>query len=447
MAGRVRASNPVGPRPERGLTTRGRCLIAGGGAAIVCAYLLDERDLLRVGILAVALPLIALLVVFGHPTRLTAEHRATPNRLHPGSTGTVEVRIGNAGTSRSRGVTVTDAPTPGLTDGVRCALPPLRPRAAAVVRYRLHATRRGRYTIGDVSVRIADPLGLCALQRTIPAGTDVLVVPLVTPLSGVPAMSGMRSAAGDTAGSSAAGGDPDVRMRPYVPGDDIRTIHWRASARRGDLVVRTREPVSHGSATVVIDHRAAAHQGDGPDSSLEAAVSLAASISVHILMSDYQLHLATHSGAVVASGGDVIDDVLVGLAELQADAGLSFAGVPSHDAGTVIAVTGSLTARDVRRLVASKPAGSRGLVFVLDTGAWPRAERSSHGQDAEAALGADEAASALRAGGWAAIVARRGDDPAVLWRAGIGAGMAVGMGAGGDGALRAAEATAGRRVS
>jgi uncharacterized protein (DUF58 family) len=397
---------------------------------MVCAYLLDERDLLRAGILAAAMPIVALIVVFGRRTRLIAEHRATPNRLHPGSTGAVELRIGNAGTARSRSITVTDAPTPGLTEGVRCVLPPLRPRAAAVIRYRLQATRRGRFAIGDVTVRTADPLGLCAHRRTIPAGTDVLVVPLVTPLTGLPAMSGMRSAAGDTVGASAAGGDPDVRIRPYTPGDDIRTIHWRASARRDDLVVRTRQPVSHGSATVVIDHRAASHRGEAPDSSLEDAVSLAASISVHILVNDYQLHLATHTGAVVASGGDVGDDVMVGLAELEADRTSAFAGIASHDAGMLIAVTGALTAQDVRRLVSSKPAAARGLAYVFDTAQWPAGARQAQG--AHAALGAEAAASALRSGGWTAVVARRGDDPAALWRAGLGAGV----GAGSFGGLR-----------
>lgn len=424
MPRRPHPPDPATPRPERGLTTRGRCLVAGGFAAIVCAYLLDERDLLRAGILAVALPVVALLVVFGRRTTLTAEHRATPNRLHPGSTGTVELRIGNASTGRSRPITVTDAPTPGLSEGVRCMLPPLRPRATAVVRYRLQATRRGRFTIGDATVRSADPLGLCAHRRTIPAGADVLVVPLVTPLVGLPAMSGMRSAAGDTAGASAAGGDPDVRIRPYIAGDDIRTIHWRASARRDDLVVRARQPVSHGSATVVIDHRAVAHRGDAPDSSLEDAVSLAASISVHILVNDYQLCLATHTGAVVASGGDVVDDVMVGLAEIDADRTSSFAGATSHHDGMVIAVTGALTAHDVRRLVSSKPAGSRGLAFVFDVEQWPAGDHPAH--PSPAALPAESAVAALRSGGWAAVVAQRGDDPAALWRAGLGAGLGAG---------------------
>lgn len=406
--GARRRHHPV----ERGLTTRGRCLVAGGLAAIVCAYLLDERDLLRVGVLAVALPLVALVAVFGRRTRLTAERRATPNRLYPGSAGAVELRISNAGMGRSRALLVSESPTEGLADGVRCVLPPLPSRASAVVRYRLHATRRGRFTIGDVSVRIGDPFGLCTLHQILPSSTDVLVVPLVTPLSGLPILSGRLSAAGDSAGSSSAGGDPDVRVRPYATGDDIRTIHWRASARRDDVVVRVRQPVSHGSATVVVDHRAGAHRGQSPDSSLEQAISLAASLGIHVLSGDYQLHLKSHTGAVIARGSDVSDDVLIGLAELDASPTASLGFNLASAAGMVIVVTGALTPRDIDHLVSTRPAGRRCLAFVMDTDDWADGPQRTAAEQLPAELAAD----LLRSGGWTTTVTHRGDDLAEVWR-------------------------------
>ncbi|MEO7124774.1 MAG: DUF58 domain-containing protein [Nakamurella sp.] len=309
---------------------------------------------------------------------------------------------------------VTDAPTPGLTEGVRCVLPPLRARATAVVRYRLRATHRGRFTIGDASVRISDPLGLCTYQQTIASSADVLVVPAIAPLSGLPALSGMRSAAGELAGNGSVGGDPDVLVRPYVPGDDVRTIHWRASARRNEVVVRTRQSVSHGSATVVIDHRAVSHRGLAPDSSFEQAVSLAASISIHILSSDYQLSLTTHTGTVIARGGDVSDDVLIGLAELGVTEATSLSYHFAEAPGMIIVVTGGLTTQDVAHLVAARPLGRRCLAFVLDVDGW-----ASTGRGAAkhlAILSAESAANLLRSGGWSATVTHRGDDLADVWR-------------------------------
>ena len=82
------------------------------------------------------------------------------------------------------------------------------------------------------------------------------MVPTVVDLAGMPISTGTRSAAADRAMSGASGGDPDVGIRNYRSGDDIRTIHWRASARHDELMVRLEEPVSHGGAVVMLDHRA-----------------------------------------------------------------------------------------------------------------------------------------------------------------------------------------------
>ena len=100
-------------------------------------------------------------------------------------------------------------------------------------------------------MRIGDPFGLWEDNRTLPVRSEVLVVPAVVDLAGMPISTGSRSA---------AAGPGDVRARPaaiptsasghYRSGDDIRTIHWRASARHDELMVRLEEPVSHGGAVV-----------------------------------------------------------------------------------------------------------------------------------------------------------------------------------------------------
>ncbi|HEY4993295.1 MAG TPA: hypothetical protein VII33_14570, partial [Nakamurella sp.] len=84
--GRRRAVDRSG---SRGLTTRGRCLLAGGLAAAVCSLVLDERDLLRVGVFAALLPVIAMLAGSVRRPRLAAAHLVTPARLDPGTVGQV----------------------------------------------------------------------------------------------------------------------------------------------------------------------------------------------------------------------------------------------------------------------------------------------------------------------------------------------------------------------
>lgn len=395
-------------RSDRGLTTRGRCLFAGGCAAIVCALLLDERDLLRVGILAVALPLVAMALTMGRRTTLTATHQAVPERLRPGTSGTVRLLLTNAGALSTRPLEVTEPATPDLTAGVRCLLPPLRPAATAVVGYPLTATRRGRFLIGPPSVRIADPFGLWEDNRLIAARTEVMVVPLVVALAGMPSAVGARSAASGSAVAGTTGGDPDVGIRYYNPGDDIRTIHWRASARHDELMVRVEEPVSHGGTTVLLDHRAAAHRGIGPASSLETAVTLAASVSLHLLSGDYQVRLVSHSGAVIAAGNDIADDVLAGLADVDADLVGELQPAAVRTAGLVVAVLGDLDPAAAHLLVAGRSHSSRGVALLLDTQDWDPARGPTNPAAASAAV--------LTAGGWRVVVVRRGDDLAAAWR-------------------------------
>ncbi len=395
-------------RPDRGLTTRGRCLFAGGCAAIVCALLLDERDLLRVGILAAALPMVAMLLTARRRATLSAAHQALPDRLRPGTSGSVRLLLTNTGALPTRPVEVSEQATTDLTAGVRCLLPPLRPGATAVVGYPLTATRRGRFLIGPPAIRVADPFGLWEDNRTIDSRTEVMVVPVVVPLTGMPSAVGSRSAASGSAMSGTTGGDPDVGIRHYNPGDDIRTIHWRASARHDELMVRLTEPVSHGGTTVVLDHRAAAHRGIGPESSLETAVTLAASVSLHLLAGDYQVRLVSHYGAVIATGNDIADDVLAGLADVDADVvgGLQPGAV--RTAGLVIAVLGDLDPAAAHLLVASRSRSSRGVALLLDTPSWDPAHGPAHPVAASAAV--------LTAGGWRVVVLRRGDDLGAAWR-------------------------------
>ncbi len=427
-AGARRARHRPGRRrgPERGLTTRGRCLLAGGCAAIVCALLLDERDLLRVGILAAALPIVAALLTVGRRGTVAAAHQVMPNRLRPGMSGSVRLLLTNTGALRTRPLEVSEAPTADLTAGMRCLLPPLKPGATATVGYPLGAARRGRFAVGPAAIRVTDPFGLWEDNRVIDSRTEVIVVPLVVPLVGMPSAVGSRSAAAGAAIAGTTGGDPDVGIRPYQPGDDIRTVHWRASARRDDLMVRLREPVSHGGATVMLDYRAAAHRGIGPASSLETAVTLAASTSLHLLGGDYQLRLVGHTGAVIASGNDIADDILAGLADVDADMTGDLQPAAVRAAGLVVAVLGDLDPAAAHLLVAGRSTASRGVALLLDTQEWDPAHGPSHPAAASAAL--------LTAGGWRVVIVRRGDDLAAVWRlacSGEGYSAAPGRAAGG----------------
>ena len=115
---------------------------------------------------------------------------------------------------------------------MRCLLPPLRPGQRGQTDYPLHAERRGKFLLGPPTVRIGDPFGLWEETRTLPVRTEVLVVPHVV-------RSGRHAGAARDPGPPRPTAPWPARraatrtsgVRHYRSGDDIRTIHWRASAR------------------------------------------------------------------------------------------------------------------------------------------------------------------------------------------------------------------------
>lgn len=422
VARRRRRKNGATPlRGRRGLTTRGRCLLAGGVAACICAVILDERDLLRVGFLAALLPLVAWAVTATRRTQLSASHQVVPERLSPGLVGQVNLIVTNIGGSRTRPVELLEDPTPELSAGAHCLIPALARGRSAVTSYPLRARRRGRFLIGPPTVQLGDPFGTWEDSRTLPVFTEVLVVPTVVALQGTPSSGGVRSAPSGRAAQGTVGGAPDIGIRQYQRGDDIRTVHWRASARYDNLMVRLTEPVSHGGATVLMDHRAEAHFGLGEFSSLETAVSLAASVALHLLSGDHQVRLVSHTGRVLADGHDIADDVLAGLALLTSDPKGNFGPSAFIEAGLLIAVLGYADPETTQLLIASRRRSANAIALVLASPEWAGQEPSAQ-QRSTPAENTDQMVSSLTAAGWRVVVVHPGDDLAGVWRRACSAG-------------------------
>ena len=157
--------------------------------------------------------------------------------------------VTNTGAGRSSALELTEPATDGLTGGVSCLLPPLRRGRSAQTDYPLRAARRGRFELGPPLVRIGDPFGLWQEHRVLPARTEVLVVPSIVPLSGMPSSRGTSSAASDRARAGSVGGDPDVGVAAaQLGGPGERGVGQRVQGQRQELRVdlgHARQP-SHG---------------------------------------------------------------------------------------------------------------------------------------------------------------------------------------------------------
>ncbi|WP_127131849.1 DUF58 domain-containing protein [Georgenia sp. SYP-B2076] len=149
------------------------------------------------------------------------------------------------------------------------------------VRTTLVPTRRGDRAADLVTVRALGPLGLAARQASLAAPAVLRVLPAFTSRRHLPSrLARLREMDGRTAVLVRGQGTEFDSLREYVFGDDVRAIDWRATARGGDVVVRTWRPERDRRVLIVLDvaRLSAARLGDAPrlDAQIEAALLLAA---------------------------------------------------------------------------------------------------------------------------------------------------------------------------
>ncbi len=402
------------------LTTRGRCLLAGGAATAACAVPLDERDLLRVGAFVALLPLLAL--AFAAVGRRTVRVRrgVTPERLPVGDVATVGLEVHGSAVLGPLELVDTVPDAVGANGTPRFVASPRR--HGGTLRYPLRPVLRGAHRIGPLVAHGVDPLGLAEFARTAPGTARLLVLPRVVALRGTPPALG--AADGDHgAGASGAGqGRADVLVRPYRTGDELRRVHWRSTARHGELMVRLEERPWRGGTTLLLDRRAAAHRGHGAGASLEWAVGFAASAWTHLLGRGEPVELVTDDGARlspaaapgVGGGGPdgVPGGVLDALATLRPSARTDLGGPPLPGTGDVLAVLGATAPAELPVLLARCP--GRGHAVLLDVATWDAA-RAPVPAPSDRTAPAAATAAALRGAGWAVTVASRDTPPGRAW--------------------------------
>jgi uncharacterized protein (DUF58 family) len=385
----------------RGLTTRGRCLLAAGLALGACAIVLGQRDLLRAAVLVLALPLCAVAVVARTRYRLACSRSVTPSQAVVGQPATVTLRLDNVSRLPSGVLLMEDAVPYVLGGRPRFVLDRVEPRGVREVSYSLEAPLRGRYRIGPLQVRLADPFALCELQRGFASTSELTVTPLVWPLPPV-RLGGDWTGGGDAVSRMAAvAGSDDTATREYRSGDDLRKVHWRSTARVGELMVRREEQPFQSRATLLLDGRERAHRGGGTDSSYEWAVSAVASIGAALARSGFALRLLDETGEDLAPPGAPLTESLLldTLAEVAPGPAATLEAVTtrlrrSGVEGVLVAVLGQLDADSAERLARLRHGAGACVAVLLDTVTW------QPGRPGGAAPGQDDPAALLTATGW-----------------------------------------------
>lgn len=168
-------------------------------------------------------------------------------------------------------------------------------------RYSLRCTRRGVYEIGPLVAVTSDPLGLTQREHVLAERFELLVHPRMEEVQDRPLTRQFE--------------DPPIRpprskpfpsglefygMREYKPGDDLRRVVWRASARVGKLMVREAEQGITDRITIMLDTDRGHHSHEGEYSeSFETAVSAAASLAARHLRDGYEIRLEGNAGPLI----------------------------------------------------------------------------------------------------------------------------------------------------
>lgn len=273
------------------LTRSGLAIIVVVVGCIAAGRIFGTLELYLLGAIAAVALLIALIATSSTKLAIGISRTATPVRLRVGTPARVDLRLLNQSNRSTPVLRLRDE-----VEGTRAAtlmLAPIQPGTEATVAYRLPTWKRGHLTVGPLDLSFEDPFGLTrSVVRASRAITLTVHAELIE-LDALQALAGRDPTADQHKRRTlASGGDEFFALRPYVSGDELRRVHWRASARTGDLVVKQEERPRTGRVTVLLDRQVLTY----PDDSFERAVSAALSCLHAAWRSDDALRFAT-SGA------------------------------------------------------------------------------------------------------------------------------------------------------
>ena len=271
-----------------------------GVAGLLATVLTGWRELAVLATACLLLVGLAFPFLFGR-TRVEVGLRLEPLRVIAGDSVAGEITVTNVASSR---LLPTMLILPVGDARHRYGVPTLAPGASHEETFTLRTERRGVIRVGPAMTRRGDPIGLFSRDVAWTGAREVLVRPPMVALSSLGAGL-LRDLEGVSIDAVSQSDLAFHALREYVPGDDLRHVHWRSSAKamaaagQTQLLVREYLDTRRSHATVVVDDDLAAW-GDSED--FEAAMSVAASLAVRAILDDFETSFMC--GEQAASGID-----------------------------------------------------------------------------------------------------------------------------------------------
>ncbi len=407
------------------LTLRGTGAVALAIVCIVVAQRFGLAELLYVAALLLVLVSASAATLYLVPSTERVTRSFAPDTPAVGGEATVRMRVEIRSLLPAAQGRWRDGLPPGLSGDASGIVPsaPGRGRApAAPVEYRVTALHRGIQPVGPLSLLTIDPFGLARRRRRVGRPDPLTVTPAVVDLGPLIDQPGDLGGGMHSTVDRLGEGSDNLIPRHYAAGDSMRRIHWRASAHRGELMVRQEEQETTPEALVVLD-RSAAHwsveatRATGTDPAFETAVSACASVATRLAREGYLVTVVDGDGHALSDaidGGDLtaLAQLGVDLATVRAhrDSGLGgLVGVlAGATIGPLVVVTGALRAMDASVLAPLVPHSALPVLIVVG------AQQDPDGEGARA--------QAARSG-WRVAIAPTEAELAAAWNDAVDRGM------------------------
>lgn len=289
------------------LTARGWGLLVAGVCALLAAWILGRRELLNISLFLLAAPLLAAALLRFGSSPLRVNRGFHPALAQAGEAVTVRLEAEHSG--RHPGTLLLSEALPeGFGPGPEFVYP------GGVFTYRLRPHHRGIYPVGPVTARFTDPFGLSERPGAVDSASALTIVPVPERLD-AHLLRGDIGSHGQARSSKLSTPDSfDVMTREYRDGDSVRRIHWPATARHGELMVRQEDYQSTPRASILLDRRPASYRPGPLDSGdldqiprfpdapapttarFEWAVTATLSIGAHLAALGYAVQVFDHRG-------------------------------------------------------------------------------------------------------------------------------------------------------
>lgn len=269
------------------LTRRGWAVVGVITVSLLMAWLYGARSLNAIVAPAVVALGAGVVALWRAPAPSATRSKPAPG--FPGERRSVVLSVETSSHAEVRDEATGGLRLVGATDAVA---------GADDLQYEVELRRRGVQELGPTRVTVRDVLGLFAVEHTVGGRTPALVYPDVQPIAAPRAFDRLVDVSGTTERQAFD------RLREYVPGDALRDVHWKSSAKRADddLVVTEFTAEDRGGVTVV---------AEGDAGHADAMADAAASVALYLLDADVRVSLTCPGGTVESATGEEGRDLVL----------------------------------------------------------------------------------------------------------------------------------------